>query len=99
MAYMRSGEIIPLVYVLVYVPGVITAGLFAGFVNTLQAAFTYLPSSPDVPWPAGQWANGTNRIGVLVQSLVTASASEAELYTLMKDVDVGSCRCRRIDGS
>lgn len=63
---------------------VIAAGLFAGFVNTLagSGSLITLPLLMFLGLPANI-ANGTNRIGVLVQSLVSsASFKKQKLYTV-----------------
>jgi hypothetical protein len=63
---------------------VIAAGLFAGFVNTLagSGSLITLPLLMFLGLPANV-ANGTNRIGVLVQSLVSsASFKRQKLYTV-----------------
>lgn len=63
---------------------VIAAGLFAGFVNTLagSGSLITLPLLMFLGLPANI-ANGTNRIGVLVQSLVSSvSFRRQKLYTL-----------------
>ncbi|TNF42057.1 MAG: sulfite exporter TauE/SafE family protein [Bacteroidetes bacterium] len=63
---------------------VIAAGLFAGFVNTLagSGSLITLPLLMFLGLPANV-ANGTNRIGVLVQSLVSSiSFRKQKLYTV-----------------
>jgi hypothetical protein len=63
---------------------VIAAGLFAGFVNTLagSGSLITLPLLMFLGLPANI-ANGTNRIGVFVQSLVSsASFKKQKLYTV-----------------
>ena len=63
---------------------VIAAGLFAGFVNTLagSGSLITLPLLMFLGLPANV-ANGTNRIGVLVQSLVSSvSFKKQKLYTV-----------------
>lgn len=62
---------------------VIAAGLFAGFVNTLagSGSLITLPLLMFLGLPANI-ANGTNRIGVFVQSLVSSiSFRKQKLYT------------------
>lgn len=62
---------------------VIAAGLFAGFVNTLagSGSLITLPLLMFLGLPANV-ANGTNRIGVLVQSIVgSVSFRKQKLYT------------------
>ena len=63
---------------------VIAAGLFAGFVNTLagSGSLITLPLLMFLGLPANV-ANGTNRIGVLVQSVVSSiSFRKQKLYTV-----------------
>lgn len=63
---------------------VIAAGLFAGFVNTLagSGSLITLPLLMFLGLPANI-ANGTNRIGVFVQSLVSSlSFRKQKLYTV-----------------
>lgn len=63
---------------------VIAAGLFAGFVNTLagSGSLITLPLLMFLGLPANI-ANGTNRIGVFVQSLVSSiSFKKQKLYTV-----------------
>jgi uncharacterized membrane protein YfcA len=63
---------------------VIAAGLFAGFVNTLagSGSLITLPLLMFLGLPANI-ANGTNRIGVFVQSLVSSiSFRKQKLYTI-----------------
>ncbi len=63
---------------------VIAAGLFAGFVNTLagSGSLITLPLLMFLGLPANI-ANGTNRIGVLVQSIVSSvSFKKQKLYTV-----------------
>ena len=62
---------------------VIAAGLFAGFVNTLagSGSLITLPLLMFLGLPANI-ANGTNRIGVFVQSMVSSiSFRKQKLYT------------------
>ena len=63
---------------------VIAAGLFAGFVNTIagSGSLITLPLLMFLGLPANV-ANGTNRIGVLVQSVVSSiSFRKQKLYTV-----------------
>ncbi|MDM8003443.1 MAG: sulfite exporter TauE/SafE family protein [Bacteroidota bacterium] len=67
---------------------VIAAGLFAGFVNTLagSGSLITLPLLMFLGLPANV-ANGTNRIGVLVQSIVSSvSFRKQKLYTVREGV-------------
>jgi uncharacterized membrane protein YfcA len=67
---------------------VIAAGLFAGFVNTLagSGSLITLPLLMFLGLPANI-ANGTNRIGVLVQSLVSSvSFRQQKLYTVKESM-------------
>jgi len=67
---------------------VVAAGLFAGFVNTLagSGSLITLPLLMFLGLPANI-ANGTNRIGVLVQSAVSSwSFKQQNLYTVRESL-------------